>query len=942
MKTDSIGRSILAALLVLAPAAGAQAASAGDYTICIDPGHGGNDPGAMCYARFGCTISSLEVNGNLEEADVVLDIGKKLRTYLQNAGFKAVYMTRDTDATVSLSERSSYANSKGCTRFVSIHDNSSGTPNTATGVETYCYSGDSTSSKGCVQAQNIQTEVLKVWPITNRGRKQANFHVVRETNMPATLTELGFINNCNPDVNSYLSVASKRTDAARAHLYALQTSLGLTQGNGGTVDDGGGIPGGGGSSVTTGTARGVLFQDVGVGTNDMSTRISGGTVTVSGKSVTTDGSGNWSFEGLAPGTVTLTGSASGYDTATKSCTITAGGTAWCSFGLKKSNTQNSGSGTIIGVVYDAVKAAAVGSTSDASVRLPNASVENVNTGIGYALSDSGKFEFTVVGGQAYTIRASLGGYETAERTCTGVEGSQQWCSFGLTPKNETVTTGILKGVVYQNGSTSDLVYPASVALNGGVSTSYSGASEWIFTDLRPGTYSVTVSAAGYETRTYACPESVTAGGSAQCNVELTRVPGGEEPGDADAGSGEGPAEDASAPYVDPSDPSEVLDPSEPGENMPDTGSGSGDAPQGLTISGGGCSSAEGDVGGAAGFGLTLLALGGFLFRRRSAAGAAAVAASMAALGLSACGEAEDCQGDSCRGAQASLEKKGPEPKVAGMRPLADIRVADAVRVEVPFVRAGRAETVAEGGWMAPVFSPDGEALMFTREKMKGLYLRELSTPAAGRRAKPAGSIRTLTDADGAGFAPRFSRDGKRIAYRVPGQKFHAMPQQLIDRSGKAARPFHLTHQVWVWATDDDTIVLRQGTEESVISASALDRFYRPFLTPDSRWVIYNGLHTGVYGYRIADGKTVFFGAGSHAAVSEDGRYLAFTRTEDDGSEVTRAVLQIADLRDENVRLCSVDLGDEIVLHPTISTLHSMLAFSDNDGRIRMAPLEIDP
>ena len=73
----------------------------------------------------------------------------------------------------------------------------------------------------------------------------------------------------------------------------------------------------------------------------------------------------------------------------------------------------------------------------------------------------------------------------------------------------------------------------------------------------------------------------------------------------------------------------------------------------------------------------------------------------------------------------------------------------------------------------------------------------------------------------------------------------------------------------------------------------------------------------------------------------DGRYLAFTRTEDDGSEVTKAVLQIADLKDANLRTCSVELDGEIVLHPTISVLRSLVAFSDNDGRIRMAPLNFE-
>ena len=152
--------------------------------------------------------------------------------------------------------------------------------------------------------------------------------------------------------------------------------------------------------------------------------------------------------------------------------------------------------------------------------------------------------------------------------------------------------------------------------------------------------------------------------------------------------------------------------------------------------------------------------------------------------------------------------------------------------------------------------------------------------------------------------------------------------------------FHLTHQLWVLNPDDDTIVLRQGKKEKVIAASATDRFYRPFITPDSRWVIYNGLYTGVYGYRIADGKTVYFGPGSYASVSEDGRYLAFSVTEDDGMEITKGTLHIADLSDESPRVCAVELDAEIVLHPTISVLRSSVAFS-GDGRIRMAPLRFD-
>lgn len=55
-------------------------------------------------------------------------------------------MTRDSDVYLTLPERTTNASSKGGSRFVSIHNNSSGTANTATGIKTYRYSGNGLSS----------------------------------------------------------------------------------------------------------------------------------------------------------------------------------------------------------------------------------------------------------------------------------------------------------------------------------------------------------------------------------------------------------------------------------------------------------------------------------------------------------------------------------------------------------------------------------------------------------------------------------------------------------------------------------------------------------------------------------------------------------------------------------------------------------------------------
>jgi N-acetylmuramoyl-L-alanine amidase len=148
--------------------------------VYLDPGHGGQDPGAQGHG--------------LDEKDVTLAIALKLRSILQNDYENVdVKMSRSSDTTRSLSQRSSDANAWGADFFISIHINSG--PSSAQGYEDYIYSGLSDSSKTAQYQDIIHAEVVKVAQLKDRGKKKANFHVIRETNMPAILTENGFISN---------------------------------------------------------------------------------------------------------------------------------------------------------------------------------------------------------------------------------------------------------------------------------------------------------------------------------------------------------------------------------------------------------------------------------------------------------------------------------------------------------------------------------------------------------------------------------------------------------------------------------------------------------------------------------------------------------------------------------------------------------------------------
>lgn len=143
--------------------------------ITIDPGHGGSDPGAVA-------------NG-LQEKVIVLNIAKKLKSILLNDyEYVNVQMTRESDVFVDLNKRADLANGWGADYFISIHINAGG----GHGFESYIYNG-SVSNNTINYQSIIHDEIVSQLRFYDRGKKRANFAVLRETNMPAILLENLFI-----------------------------------------------------------------------------------------------------------------------------------------------------------------------------------------------------------------------------------------------------------------------------------------------------------------------------------------------------------------------------------------------------------------------------------------------------------------------------------------------------------------------------------------------------------------------------------------------------------------------------------------------------------------------------------------------------------------------------------------------------------------------------
>ncbi|MES2504964.1 MAG: N-acetylmuramoyl-L-alanine amidase [Myxococcota bacterium] len=202
------------------PAAVATDGDSKSLIIVLDPGHGGDDPGAIG-------------KGGLREKDVTLAVSKRVKKMIERDIPRAkVYMTRDVDKTLTLPSRTDFANRMKADLFISIHVNASLNRKTQ-GVETYylniahdryalrlaarenAMSETETSNlefiladlamkssvSDSVRLGNIVQDALcgnlrNQWDdIRNLGLKHAMFYVLMGAKMPAILVETSFISN---------------------------------------------------------------------------------------------------------------------------------------------------------------------------------------------------------------------------------------------------------------------------------------------------------------------------------------------------------------------------------------------------------------------------------------------------------------------------------------------------------------------------------------------------------------------------------------------------------------------------------------------------------------------------------------------------------------------------------------------------------------------------
>jgi N-acetylmuramoyl-L-alanine amidase len=179
--------------------------------LYLDPGHGGSDPGAQ--------------GNGLQEKNLNLDIALKLRSILENNYENIdVRMSRTSDATKSLDQRTDEANAWGADFYLSIHTNSFN--GSARGYEDYIYIGLTDNSATARYRDIIHTEVMKLNQLNDRGKKKADFHVLRESTMDAMLSENGFIDNAQDA--ALMKQESWRRNVAQGHANGIAKAFNLT------------------------------------------------------------------------------------------------------------------------------------------------------------------------------------------------------------------------------------------------------------------------------------------------------------------------------------------------------------------------------------------------------------------------------------------------------------------------------------------------------------------------------------------------------------------------------------------------------------------------------------------------------------------------------------------------------------------------------------------
>jgi N-acetylmuramoyl-L-alanine amidase len=213
------------------------------HKICLDPGHGGSDPGAV-YA--GGSIY-------LEEADINLDVSHSLKALLQRSGAEVV-MTRRGDSDATNRDRYTFCNSEQATILVSVHTNSSTDPEMDGSMALYFHKDDEALTQAIydVMYPLLRDTAPEGTDFVGFGLDKFASGVLLKSDMPSAMMEPLFMSNPDeaellvdpiyPDDGSGPDWTSRRGQIAQAIHDGIVAYVESGGSDGGDDDGGGGGP----------------------------------------------------------------------------------------------------------------------------------------------------------------------------------------------------------------------------------------------------------------------------------------------------------------------------------------------------------------------------------------------------------------------------------------------------------------------------------------------------------------------------------------------------------------------------------------------------------------------------------------------------------------------------------------------------------------------------
>lgn len=261
-------------------------------------------------------------------------------------------------------------------------------------------------------------------------------------------------------------------------------------------------------------------------------------------------------------------------------------------------------------------------------------------------------------------------------------------------------------------------------------------------------------------------------------------------------------------------------------------------------------------------------------------------------------------------APASRPQSNRMPKVTGTAKISNVRAIT---------------TPEEGDFMAPQWSPDGLELMFSKAGYSGLYTKGIL----------GGELNQVTGKDHIGFGAEWTKDGKIVAKNNDGERQEFNPDGSPASGVDAINDANVTGAF----SANDTVYYREAPGEAPVPVSAgPDRYYGGVVSPDGKYLAYNGLETGIYVKPLdGSGPAVHIGEGTNPAFTPDSNAIVFSVTQDDGQNLIAGDIYMSSLDGQTVSNLTED-SPYIEQKPVVSPDGQQIAY-EVDGQIMVGTLQ---